>query len=471
MTTTPTTPITRTELPTLLTYTCETTPRELVPSDPFGELALARLTLLVSNPLPDPVRCSRITIVLPVGTIAADLAETGVGIVTTATPHTWSVIAIQEDVLIAVPQSGTAEFTRSDHDREDQTRSSLAIRLDGIKLSRKAGTARIHVIETGSTDPDEPDTDRHLEIKLTKSEPPRRRRDLPAETATTTTSDDDPTKETTDTANLAARLTTAPGAPPATLIPRKTPFFLTWQGPAGDHKILYSRASPGGVPITFPHPVPALDRDETFLVKTTAGGVDRYDSVTVTVDKPLLPGLRADSLLGTPALTLTGPSATFANTLNVTQAVTTEQTCTVAGAASVTTAITTSQLTTTGAIIASGANPKITAKTLTVTGTLQSDDTLDATKGPVSILGEPRVVNEPEIWAESAPADGFLVGSRSRGQVELRDGTNGEAYDATTGDQPTTAALPVHRGNEYWGQAPDLGDKKAHFAFYPIGKP
>ncbi|MYS80770.1 hypothetical protein [Embleya scabrispora] len=467
MTGTPTTPTTTTEPPPLLTYTCETTPQDLIPSDPVGELSLARLRLLVSNPLPDPVRCDRITIVLPVGTIAADLAETGVGIVATATPHTWSVVAIQEDVLIAVPQDGTAEFTRSDHDRQDQVTASLAIQLDGIKLSRKAGTARLRIIESSTTGPGEPDTERLLQIPLTKSRPPRRRRDLPAESASTTTTGDDTHNEPTDTANLSARLTTAPGAPPATLLPGTTPFHLTWQGPTGEH-VLYARATPNGTPITFPHRVAALERDETFLVKTTSNGIDRYDSVTVTVDKPLLPGLRVDSLHGAPALTIAGPATTCTATLNVAQATTTDKTCTVTRGVSVTTAITTTALTTTGAITATGTNPKVTAGTLTVTGALQSDDTLDATKGPVSILGNPVVANGSQTTA-SASTDGFLVGFHTLDQIELRDGTQAWAFDK--GYSPTTAALPVHRGDQYSGLCPNPGGTPAHFAFYPIGKP
>ncbi|WP_331768005.1 hypothetical protein [Embleya sp. NBC_00896] len=218
--------------------------------------------------------------------------------------------------------------------------------------------------------------------------------------------------------------------------------------------------------VTFPHRIAQLDRDETFVVKTSAGGVDRYDSVTVAVDEPVLPGLRADSLIGTPALTLTGLSVTCTGTLNVAEAVRTEKTCTVDRAVTVGALVSAQSLTSTGAITATGANPRITAGTLVVTGALQSDDTLDARRGPVKILGEPIVRNAAaNISATPATTDGFLVGS-SPGQIRLEDSTGASAFDE--GDH-ATAALPVHRGDNYNGVKPVSGT--AHFAFYPIGKP
>jgi hypothetical protein len=279
-------------------------------------------------------------------------------------------------------------------------------------------------------------------------------------------------EEATSTANLTVRLSTATDTKPATLVPRATPIFLTWQGPKGE-QTLYSRENPDGIPVAFPHPIASLDRDETFVVKTSAGGVDRYDSVTVAVDEPYLPGLRADSLIGTPALILTGLSVTCTNTLNVAALVKTGKTCTVDRAVTVSAQVTTPTLTTTGAITTTGTNPRITADSLVVTGALQSDDTLDARKGVVNILGEPIVRNAADhIEATPATTDGFLVGSVPYARIRLEDSTRASAFDAGEDHGGhATAALPVHRGDNYLGVVESQYGQKAHFAFYPIGKP
>ncbi|MFI6986575.1 hypothetical protein ACIBSV_49655 [Embleya sp. NPDC050154] len=457
---------------TLLTYSHETIPHPLNPSAPVGELEIARLRLLVSNPLPDPVRCSRITIVLPVGTVSASaLAETGVGIVATATPHTWSVVAIQEDVLVAVPQDGTAEFTRSDHANPDQVTGSLAIQIDGIKVSREEGTATVRVIESASASPDAPEIDRDLEIDLDKIRL-RWRRDLPTEPAHAAGTGARTDEDASSTANLTARL--SPGDPaPATLVPRATPIVLTWQGPTGDH-VVYSRTTPNGVTATFPFQLPGLDRDETFVVKTTKDGVDRYDSVTVTVDAPLLASLRTDELAaGTPDMTLTGPAVTCTRTLNAGALVKSQKSCTVHGAVTVTAPIATPSLTATGAVTGTGANPRITAGSLSVTGTLQSDDTLDATKGPVKILGEPVVHNTADLPHLPATTDGFLVVSASWARnVKVWDSKGVSASDSSMdSDGGTTAALPVHRADTYDGAITEPHGTSAQFVFYPIGRP
>ncbi|MFI6847810.1 hypothetical protein OG535_29340 [Kitasatospora sp. NBC_00085] len=451
----------------LLSYAIRTTPDPLIHSPADGELSLAALHLLISNPLPTPVRCSRITIVLPVGTIAQDLAQTGVGVVATATPHTWSVVAVQEDVLIAVPQSGTAEFVLSEYGREDQETASLVIKLTGVKVSRKPGTAWVRIIEH-SARPGEPEIDRDdpRMLRVDKSFI-RARRDLPAgrtgaAQARATAADE----EADSTANLTARLGTAtsPDAKPATLVPRGTPVVLTWQGPAGE-QTLYSTAHPNGIPIMFPHATSPLERDETFMVKTSAGGLDRYDSVTVAVSRPLMPGLRADSLVGAPALTLDAVSVTMAGPLNAQAVIKAEKTCTIDGAVT-TTSATTPSLNSTGAITASGANPEITAGKLSVTGMLQSDDTLNATRGRVQIFGQP-IVEDARKVTDTAKTDGFLVGFTNDAKVTL-NAPNAKAYQSGTwGYGHATAALPVHRGDTYVGEVDQ--DRGGQFVFYPMG--
>ncbi|MFI9271381.1 hypothetical protein ACIGXM_11800 [Kitasatospora sp. NPDC052896] len=452
----------------LLSYAIQTTPHPLIHSPTEGELSLARLRLLISNPHPTPVRCGRITIVLPVGTIAADLAQTGVGIVATATPHTWSVVAVQEDVLIAVPQNGTAEFVPSEHGREDQVTASLAIELTGVKVSRKPGTAWVRVIES-SARPGEPETDRDNPkmLEVIKSFV-RARRDLPAGgTGQAPAGETAADEEAESTANLTARLGTAtsPDTKPATLVPRDTPVVLAWQGPTGE-QTLYSTAHPNGIPITFPYATFPLVHDETFMVKTSAGGLDRYDSVTVAVSKPLMNGMRADSLVGSPALTLDAASVTIASTLNALAPVKVEKACTIDRAVT-TTSATTPSLISTGAITASGANPEITADKLTVTGALQSDDTLNATRGKVQILGQP-IVKDVRKVTDTAQTDGFLVGFAHDAKVML-NAPNAKAYQSGTwGQGRATTALPVHRGDPYVGEV-EQDNRGGQFVFYPIG--
>ncbi|MFI6985308.1 hypothetical protein ACIBSV_43030 [Embleya sp. NPDC050154] len=86
-------------------------------------------------------------------------------------------------------------------------------------------------------------------------------------------------------------------------------------------------------------------------------------------------------------------------------------------------------------------------------------------------------MNGPEVWAEAARTDGFLVGSHPHGQIELQDWMaepNGPAWafdEGAGGTKPTTAALPVHRDDEYRGFVADPNEGEGHFAFHPIGKP
>ncbi|WP_439678222.1 hypothetical protein [Embleya sp. MST-111070] len=464
MTTTPPAP--------LLTYGIETTPHPLIPSPQTGEPHLARLRLVISNPTREPVRCDRITLVLPVGTIAADLAATGVGIVATATPHTWSVVAIQEDVLIALPQNGTAEFPASEHSQEDQPTPSLAIELTGVKVARKAGTARLRIVESSSSRPQEPVTDRVLLREITKVDLRRRRDSGSAGTDPTSAADtraDPGDGEVTSTANLAARLGTVsnPDPKPATLVPESTPVILTWEGPPGRHT-LYSTPDPNGIAVTFPHATFPLLRDETFVVKTSADGLDRYDSLTVAVSTPLLDGgMRAGSVVGAPALTLDASSVTCTRTLEATALIQTEKTCTFDLA--VTAAdVRTTTLTSTGAVTATGPNPVLAADKLLVTGTLQSDATLDATSGKVQLLGTPIVTTNTNKVGATAPTDGFLSGAGGGVKIKL-DSKGAKAYDAGIDIGGGSAGLPVHGGDRYDGEVVHPQNGTAQFVFYPLG--
>lgn len=140
----------------LLTYTCATIPEHVYASPPDGELSLCDLRITVTNHRTEPVYCPLLTIRLPVGAGARQLLATGSGITPLATPATWSVTAIQEDVLIAVPQDGTARFTPAERAPRQTVTPSLALEVKGLRISRKAGTAVVEVIESAATTPDGP---------------------------------------------------------------------------------------------------------------------------------------------------------------------------------------------------------------------------------------------------------------------------------------------------------------------------
>lgn len=444
----------------LLTYTLSTRPGHLTASPPTGELALAELSLLVSNPHPQPVRCSRIAIFLPVGTRGADLAETGVGIVGTARPHTWSVVAVQEDVLIAVAQNGSAEFPPSEHGREDQPTASLTIRLNGIKINRSAGTAPVRVMEA-SAHPGQPEQERADELDVFKGGHPGRERRTTA-------------RHTQVTTNLSARLGTvaAPDPRPATLVPASTRVILDWQGPEGEHT-LYSTPHPEGIRVTFPYETFPLLRDETFVVRTTAGGVSRHDTVTVTVSAPVLDRMRADSVTGSPVLALDGVSVTCDSTLTARGPVQAEEGGAVVGTVTARTPVTTRGLSSAGPVTAAGSGPQLTAGSLEVTGLLQSDDTLEALKGTVRILGEPTAEYTTRV-ERTARSDGFLIASGPAADLRLRlkPPKDAKAYDSGAAYGGLgTAALPVNRGDGYVGEtefSPDGG--KAWYIFHPFGE-
>ncbi|MGI5335981.1 hypothetical protein ACQEVS_00570 [Streptomyces sp. CA-181903] len=444
----------------LLTHTLTTRPSHLTASPPTGELSLADLSLLISNPRPEPVRCGRIAIFLPVGTRGADLAETGVGIVATATPHIWSVVAVQEDVLIAVAQNGSAEFPPSEHGREDQPTASLTIRLTGIKINRSEGTAPVRVIETSSL-PGQPEAERIVELDVFKGRHPGRARRTTA-------------RHTSGTANLSARRGTpaAPDPRPATLVPASTRVVLDWQGPQGEHT-LYSTPHPEGIRVTFPHETFPLERDETFLVRTTTGGADRYDSVTVTVSTPVLDRLRAGAVTGAPVPTLDAASVTCTGTVTAAGPARAEKGGTVTGTVTVHTPVTTRGLESAGPVTAAGPGSRLTAGSLEVTGLLQSDDTLEARQGVVRILGEPTVEYTQGVQG-TARTDGFLIasGESANLRLSLQAPKDAKAYDSAAGySGHSTAALPVSHGDGYTGHTVFSPDgNRAQYIFHPIGE-
>ncbi|MFD9206407.1 hypothetical protein ACFVZM_08995 [Streptomyces sioyaensis] len=153
---------------TLLTYTCVTVPEHVYASPPEGELSLCDLRIAVTNHLTEPVYCPLLTIRLPVGAGARQLVASGSGIIPLATPATWSVTAIQEDVLIVVPQDSTARFTPAEHALRQTVTPSLAIDLKGLRINREPGTTDVEVIESAATTPDGPPSERTHSFEIIK---------------------------------------------------------------------------------------------------------------------------------------------------------------------------------------------------------------------------------------------------------------------------------------------------------------
>lgn len=167
----------RTEQDCKLTYALTTTPNPLTASPPNiipgteDEHAFADIDIVISNTGNKPVRCSRIAVVLPVGSYARDLAVTGEGIDAYVSPETqWTIVDIQSDVLLAVPTTETAVFAPPDDTTAEPSQArfevvprsgreievdGLYIHLSGIKVSTKSGTARIG-IEEWATDTEGP---------------------------------------------------------------------------------------------------------------------------------------------------------------------------------------------------------------------------------------------------------------------------------------------------------------------------
>ncbi|MER7702338.1 hypothetical protein ABTX81_05500 [Kitasatospora sp. NPDC097605] len=91
-----------------------TVPDQLLASPEQGELLRADLRLTVTNLSAAPVWCSALTVVPRVGPGAPQLPLLAPGIVGWTSPATWTVVAPQEDVLLVVPQDGTAWHRRTE---------------------------------------------------------------------------------------------------------------------------------------------------------------------------------------------------------------------------------------------------------------------------------------------------------------------------------------------------------------------
>ncbi|WP_020549036.1 hypothetical protein [Embleya scabrispora] len=297
-----------------LTYALTTTPNPLTASPPNiipgteDEHAFADIDIVISNTGNTPVRCSRIAIVLPVGSYARDLAVTGEGIDAYVSPETeWTIVDIQSDVLLAIPTTETAVFPPTDYAAEPSTArfevvprsgrevnvDGLYIHLSGIKVSTKSGTARIG-IEEWATDTEGPLPDVPNTMKLDVAKFPFR-------------SGSDPHPGI----GRALVALTATGGPPATNVAAGAPLVLEWHHQRGDNHELYADGKRVGSSQAELEEIAGgsrwevkagLRRDTTFALKTstptpTSGYVVRWDHVTVCVGDPTLDAVTVSNAL------------------------------------------------------------------------------------------------------------------------------------------------------------------------------
>ncbi|GAA2467647.1 hypothetical protein ACFPFX_04305 [Streptomyces mauvecolor] len=319
----------------VLSYALTTVPAPLTVSPPKSgpgnedELAYGSIDLVISNSGSTPVRCSRIAIVLPVGSLAQDLALTGEGIAPYVEPESgWTIVGPQPDVLLAVPTAETAVFPAAGETSKvrfsveptggtsEVTVDGLYITLKNIAISNKTGVARIGIEEwatTGSTIPDVPNTGTLDVAKF-------------------------PFRSGADPAPGVGRAlvaVTSQGGPPATRIDSGAPVRLEWHHVRGDNHELYMdgrRVTDPSIPGGSVYPVPAgtVLRDTAFALKTVTptpdgGFVTRWDHLTVCVTDQTLASLTVSG-----ALTAKG-AVTAEKTLDVAEAVTAKSTLGVTG--------------------------------------------------------------------------------------------------------------------------------------------
>lgn len=270
---------------------------------------------------------------------------------------------------------------------------------------------------------------------------------------------------TSTAANFTAHLNLPGGPPhptPATLVRPGDTIVLHWNGPAAKHT-LYSEDEPSGRPVTFPYVTQPLTRDCVFTLKSVASGLMRYDSLTVTVDRPVLPGMEVGELASGPTLTITAP-------LTINGPLTVDGQTDVTGTCSATAVVAsgpvetnTLTVTATADDVDSGSRLS-TEGELTVDGTLQSDESLSIKGGPVEIFDK-GIRSGTEISPYNpAPGDGFIVTVSdpdsgtypSDVQLTVEGGWHASAAARDFGQRGTAlAALPVHQGERLSSTASD----------------
>ncbi|MEK2479245.1 MULTISPECIES: hypothetical protein [Streptomyces] len=445
----------------VLSYALTTVPAPLTVSPPAvepgqeDENSYASIDLVISNSGSTPVRCSRIALVLPVGSLAQDLALTGEGIAPYVEPESgWTIVSPQPDVLVAVPTAETAVFPSARENRGDAsgakvrfevvprdgtsevTVDGLYITLSNILVSDKTGIARIGIEEwatTGDTIPETPNTS-----TLDVAKYPFRSGANPSPGV-----------------GRALVALKEQGGPPATLINAGAPVRLEWHHAPGDSHELYMN----GLRIDDPSIAggsmyqvgrDTVLRDTALALKTVTptpvgGFVTRWDHLTVCVADQTLASLTTtgdatvEGAFGVTgqttvsALAATG-NTTVGGTLGVTgqttvSALAATENATVAGTLGVTGQTTVNTLAATGNTTVGGTlgvTGQTTVAGLNVTGALSG----------VSVKVTPDEHWDKE-WKESqagdreAPAGKVMVGRHHRGD---ENGWTGHRYARITID-------------------------------------
>ncbi|MFE3527008.1 hypothetical protein ACFXOD_36640 [Streptomyces sp. NPDC059161] len=145
--------------PRALRYALTTVPSPLTASPPHAEpgnedeLAYGSVDIVISNSGSSTVRCQRITIALPVGPLAQDLALTGGGIAPYVEPASgWKIAGSQPDpstVRFSVEPSGEVGKVTAD---------GLRVTLKNIAVSNKTGVSYIEIEEWATTGEEIPET-------------------------------------------------------------------------------------------------------------------------------------------------------------------------------------------------------------------------------------------------------------------------------------------------------------------------
>jgi hypothetical protein len=216
--------------------------------------------------------------------------------------------------------------------------------------------------------------------------------------------------------------------------------LLSWNGPPGTHT-LYSDHQPGGENFTSPYRTPQLHRDSVFTLKSVIDGQVRYNTITVAVDRPALPGLADLMELPGPAEVKLSTPLTLDNPISVT------------GSAEITGDFDADEIaftgkaaigavTITGPVTGSGTTSKLTTPALTAVN-LTTTQSLSAS-GNVSLFGGASFHSGSGL-PDSAATDGIVVGVRWEAPVRLTASGQGPA---TTAADPRHAALPYHKGDK-----------------------
>ncbi|MFI9724030.1 hypothetical protein ACIHFE_31030 [Streptomyces sp. NPDC052396] len=509
----------------VLSYALTTVPTPLTVSPPKSgpgnedELAYGSIDLVISNSGSTPVRCSKIAIVLPVGTLAQDLALTGEGIAPYVEPESgWTIVGPQPDVLLAVPTAETAVFPAAGDTTGDSARvrfsveprggasevtvDGLYITLKNIAISNKTGVSRIGIEEWATTGDQIPPTPHTGALEVAK---------FPFRSGA------DPSPGI----GRALEATVGVGGPPATRIAAEAAVRLGWHHLRGDNHELYmdgERVTDSSIAGGSAYPVPAgrLVRDTSFALKTVTptpdgGFVTRWDHLTVCVTDQTLASLTVSGAIQANG-SLTTSSAgetTFHHKVSVADGKelvasgvlwannsvkSTGGTTKVDGALNATGQILADQgiridgdITSAKSGINVGTNVKFTSgHKLDVDGTLVADSNtqtvrmqnviVDGTADLIKQGTEFFTTTSTGQWNYRAPTAGFVIAT-----VSVKSNTSGHATAYTWGNGSTaygnlraageqSGTIAVKKGQTFGvGHARWSGSSEARFAWVPLG--